>query len=356
MLAARTAQRYGDSAVERFSRAPSSSFGHGAAGIAWFLWRYGSLAGEPSAVELAERWIALAEAGLADADAFVGAPPVFPDSRTAPSSSVLFGEAGVWWAGALVHAAAGKLAAADRATGRFCALAAGCPDDALDVASGAAGLLLGAAALVERLGPSEPLVAAGDALARRLDGAAESTAWLGAAHGSCGVAHAGLRWCQATARAPGPALTALLDSLREARLAKGVWPRRRDGSEVWPGWCHGSAGWAQLWVLAAEVLGDIDLLALAEPPAVHALIQPGAGAGLCCGLSGQAYAGLAMYRATGEATWLTHAQRLAADAAQAEPAPEYPAHSLWNGDVGAALLALDVADPRRAAMPLYCTR
>ena len=101
------------------------------------------------------------------------------------------------------------------------------------------------------------------------------------------------------------------------------------------------------------MLGDESLLALAERPAVHAILGRGAGAGLCCGLAGQAYAGVALYRATGEPTWLSHARRLAEEAAGAAPGPEFPEHSLWSGDLGVALLAMELDDPDRAAMPLY---
>jgi lantibiotic modifying enzyme len=282
------AQRYGDPALIGIGRPPRSSFGHGAAGVAYFLYRCSCITGD------------------------------------------------------------------DRAMSRFCSLAATCPDDRLDVAAGAAGLLLAAAALVD-LAPQR-VRPVGDDLARRLEQAIERPAaipWLGAAHGWGGIAHALLQWCRATGTRPGPVLTTLLDALPEARLAAGVWPRSHDTKDVWPGWCHGSAGWAHLWVLAADVLGDDGLLELAERPTVHAILGRGAGAGLCCGMAGQAYAAAAMYRATGEPTWLSHARRLAEEAAGASPGPEFPEQSLWSGDLGVALLTLDLDDPARAAMPFY---
>jgi lantibiotic modifying enzyme len=347
------ANRYREGAVQGLQRPPLSSFGHGAAGVAYFLLRCHALTGDASALDRAAAWVAQAENDLTAAGAFAGDPPVFPDRRGAPPSSVLFGEAGVWWAGALVHSARGDDAGLDRAVSRFCALAVTCPDDRMDVAAGAAGLLLAAAALVD-LAPE--LLPVGDDLARRLERAIDgpvSPFWLGAAHGWGGMAYALLRWCRATGAAPGPALRALLDALPEARTAAGVWPRRGDSPEVWPGWCHGSAGWAQLWVLAADVLGGDDLLARAERPAVHAILGQGAGASLCCGLAGQAYAGLALYRATGEPTWLAHARRLAEEAAGAVAGPDFPEDSLWGGDLGVALLTLEVDEPALAAMPLY---
>ena len=356
MLEAETAQRYCAGQVERLPRPPHSSLGHGAAGVAYFLYRSSSITGDASALERAAAWVAAAEQAMAGPGAFAGPPPVFPGPRMAPPSSVLFGEAGVWWTGALMHTALGDTAGVERAVDRFCALAASCSADRLDVATGAAGLLLGAAALVD-LAP-ERLLPAGDALARRLFEAILAPAplpWLGAAHGWGGVAHALLRWCQATETAPGPALITLLDALPETRRPNGVWPRRHDSAEVWPGWCHGSAGWAQLWVLAAEVRGDDSLLALAEAPAVHAILAgaDAAGAGLCCGAAGQAYAAVALYRATGDSTWLSHARRLAGAAAGAAPGPDFPEHSLWGGDLGVHLLALELEDPGRAGMPLY---
>ena len=355
MVAPGTAQRYCDGAIDGLTRPPRSSFGHGAAGIAYYLYRTSAITGDRASLDRAAEWSAVAESGRAGAGAFIGPPPVFPDARTAPPSSVLFGEAGVWWVAALVHGARGD-AGAERAVGRFCTIAAACPDDHFDLAAGAAGLLLAAAALVDLDRPR--LVPVGDALARRLarevDGSgAGPVAWLGAAHGWAGIATALLRWCQATGTPPGPALTTLLDALPEARLAAGVWPRRHGSTEVWPGWCHGSAGWAQLWVLAAAVLGDDRLLSVAERPAVHAILGRGAGAGLCCGLAGQAYAAAALYRATGETTWLSHARRLAEEAAGAAPGRDFPEHSLWSGDLGVALLTLELDHPMKAAMPLY---
>lgn len=350
-VAARTAALYSEGRVGRF-RPPHSSFGHGAAGIAFFLYRYGLLA-DPAALDRAVAWVTEAEHTMTTAGAFAGDPPVFPDRLAAPPSSVLFGQAGVWWVAALVHGATGDDANADRAVGHFCALADTCPHDRLDVAGGAAGLLLGAATLVDS---APQLLTVGDDLARRLERSIEGPAsipWLGAAHGWGGIAFALLRWCRATGATPGPALRTLLEALPEARLGNGVWPRSHDTAEAWPGWCHGSAGWAHLWVLAAEVLGDDELLALAERPAVHAILGRNAGAGLCCGLAGQAYAAVALYRATGEPTWLSHARRLAEEAAGAEPDPDFPQHSLWSGDLGVALLTLELDAPTEAAMPLY---
>ena len=314
-------------------------------------------------LEEAAEWMGLAERDAGSAEAFVADGPVFPNEQAAGPWSIYFGEAGVWFVSALVHNGVHDADATADAIARFCELAASCPADALDAATGAASLLLGASVLVEQLPLPlhERVKPVGDSLARRLVDRAshrqgpgfDAIRWLGAAHGWCGIAHAQLRWCQATGTSPSSSLLALLDSLRDARLARGVWPRADDAADVWPGWCHGSAGWALLWCLAADVLRDDELLELAEPPAVHALLDRSAGSSLCCGLAGQAYAGLTMYKATAETTWLVHARRLADVARRTPVGPDFPAHSLWGGDLGVALLNIELEDPARAAMPAY---
>ena len=342
-------------------RPPLCSFGHGAAGVAYFLLRYGQLAGDPGSLRRAGEWMALAKGSLADPGAFTGDPPLFPDDRAAIPASLYFGEAGMWCGGALVAGAQDDPTGVDQCVGRFEAVAGTCPIDRSDAVSGAAGLLLGAAVMVERLGPDERLVALGGRLADRLtriagagvERAAASLGWLGAAHGWSGIAHALLRWCQATGSVPGAQVVALLALLRESRGPTGLWPRSTSSPEVWRGWCHGSAGWVQLWTLVWEVLGDADALVLAEVAGVDAVAIEDAGAGLCCGEAGSAYAALAMHRATGDSEWLAHAHRLATKAAGAVPSSSFPEHSLWQGDLGVALLRAELDDPSTAAMPLY---
>jgi hypothetical protein len=72
------------------------------------------------------------------------------------------------------------------------------------------------------------------------------------------------------------------------------------------------------------------------------------GGGLCHGSAGNGYAFLALYRRTGEARWLERARAFAMHAlAQVEAARAAHGqgrHSLWTGDVGVALYALDCID------------
>ncbi len=344
-------------------RPPLASFGHGAAGVAYFLLRCSVLGDDPRSLRAAAEWAARAEANLRQPGAFTGDSPVFPDDRAAIPASLYFGEAGVWCCAALVAAAQDDRDGVDRGLERFATVAEACPSDRCDAVSGAAGTLLGVAALVEAVGdpPPERLRTLGEHLADRLTSMAAARnerapgqlGWLGAAHGWSGIAHALLRWSQATATTPGAEVGALLGSLREARLSTGLWLRHTGSPEVWFGGCHGSAGWVQLWTLAWEVLGDADALVLAERAAVDAVAIEDAGPGLCCGEAGAAYAALAMHQATGDDTWLAHARRLADLAASEETGPYFPEHSLWQGDLGVALLLAELEQPSSAAMPLY---
>jgi hypothetical protein len=81
----------------------------------------------------------------------------------------------------------------------------------------------------------------------------------------------------------------------------------------------------------------------------------GDSASLCCGRAGQGFAALTLYRATSERRWLTAAHRVAADAVRAAADEDAPAHQLFAGELGVMLLAAELEDPARAAMPVYET-
>jgi serine/threonine-protein kinase len=329
--------------------------------VAFFMLRHSQLTDDAFALVDATRWMVLAERDLSRAGALAArGSQVFPDGSTDVESSLYYGEPGIWCIAALVFSAEGDDKAAARAVDRFVAITETCSRDEPDVLLGTAGLLVGTAALVEELDgpPVEQLIAAGERLATGLATTiaqnSASVEFMAAGHGWCGIAHALLRWCQVTEASPPPPLIDLIERLRAAQFESGLWPRREGSPEIWRGWCRGSAGWVQLWTLAHEVLGDGELLAMTERAARHAVAAgPTEPAGLCCGQAGEGYAALAMYRATSDGTWLDHAHRLVVQASLALGTPNLPDHSLWRGDLGLALLATELSQPDRAAMPLY---
>ncbi|KAG2440138.1 hypothetical protein HXX76_004251 [Chlamydomonas incerta] len=116
-------------------------------------------------------------------------------------------------------------------------------------------------------------------------------------------------------------------------------------------WCHGAPGAVFLWCKAHEVFGDVGYLAAARR-AGEVVWQLGLlrkGHGLCHGTSGNAYALLALHRATGgeeAAVWLHRARQFAGHVSSAEgrsvfDTPDRPL-SLFEGRAGALCLLADL--------------
>lgn len=363
-LVQRATSRYRDHALacRGVTEPPYASLADGAAGVAYFLLRQASFGGGDASLEAAALWAAQAECAI-DRD---GAFPVLGHSgRAGPQRSLYYHQPGVWWVQALVAAARDDPGLLRRSGERFAAAAGDASGAPWDVSWGSAGLLLGCAQLVDSVeDPSvvAPVRAAGERLAFELVALAERAGtvpgetvlgYLGAAHGWGGIAHALLRWGSAIGDPPRPETLALLERLIALRRPSGRWPVRVGSRDVRRGWCHGSAGWAELWTLAWQVTGEEDLLTLAEQSAQDAVDADQDNASLCCGRGGQAYAALTLYRATGEPDRLRAAHRVAADALRLIDHDRPPAHRLFSGELGVVLLIAELEDAARAAMPVY---
>jgi eukaryotic-like serine/threonine-protein kinase len=366
VLADRTARRYRDQARagEWLVEAPHVSLAHGGAGVAYFLLRHGSFGGGQESLGAAELWARRAERARGQRGAFVtDRGPL----SSVPGGALHYHEPGVWWVRALVAAARKDRADVVRSAQRFAEAGVRLQAGPWDVNWGAAGLLLGCAQLIESLEDPVALAqvrATGQRLAATLvtlsehDGALPGETvlgYLGAAHGWAGVAHALLRWARANGEPPPPEAIALLGRLIALRRRSGRWPVRAGSREVQLGWCHGSAGWAQLWAVAWQMTREQQLLTFAEDCAEDAVAADGNAPSLCCGRAGQGFAALTLYRATGERRWLAAAHRMAADAVRAAANEDAPAHQLFAGELGAMLLAAELQDPARSAMPVYET-
>jgi eukaryotic-like serine/threonine-protein kinase len=364
-FAERAARRYRDRPLTApgLTGPPRASLADGAAGVAYFLLRHATFGGDAASLEASAAWAAHAERARGQEGAFASGNSSSP---SALAHSLYFGRPGVWWVRALIALAISDDRQARRSARGFADAAASASGAPGDVMSGSAGLLLGCAQLIEGLKDPEaltPVRAVGGRLAVELaafagrEGATPgptALGYLGAAHGWAGVGHALLRWSSAIGQPPPEQARGLLERLLAQRRPSGRWPVRAGSREVYLGWCHGSAGWAQLWTLAWQLTGEGRFLRFAADNAqgaVAAAVE--CNPSLCCGRAGQGFAALTLYRATGERRWLAAAHRVAADAVRMLSSDPLPAHQLFGGELGVALLIAELEDPSRAAMPIY---
>jgi eukaryotic-like serine/threonine-protein kinase len=265
----------------------------------------------------------------------------------------------------LIAQAMGDVPRCRAAVHRFIAAAA-VECTALDLTMGRAGVLIGAALLLDALPAgmaeeSRALRSLGDATQHELWNAPLPTS-TGIAHGAGGIVYATLRW-SGSAGAPVTAEVApALDRLAALAQPHGrgmYWsqPGANDGqpSDAVPGWCNGPAGMVYLWTAAHRWSGRAAHRELAESSAWSAWDAPGGYPDLCCGLAGRAYALLTLYRHGGNTEWLRRAQVLGARAERAlERLGELPHPlSLFKGAPGIILLLADLARPESACMPFF---
>jgi eukaryotic-like serine/threonine-protein kinase len=355
---------------------PSCSVAYGAAGLAVALCRVGVLRSDPELVSLADEWVVRAAREANNPGAFTSDELQLDESRTGLTSP-FHRLSGVHAVQALVSHALGDTLARQQALDLFVNESRQ-PCDNLDLTLGRSGTLLAAAILLETIGGASytdssrifdlgnqtlasiwlklgdmPPIAEGGPMRH-----------LGVAHGWAGLLLATLRWCRiARAEMPGGLESRLeeLAALAQPKGAGACWPwiyqpQSASPSATVPGWCNGSEGFVHLWTTAHSVLSDDRWEALAERAAWDTYTSPTKIDQLCCGLTGQAYALLEMYRFSGTPRWLTAASELGTRAAASLSEAStrgLTSGSLHKGEVGIAVLAADLADPEAAAMPFF---
>ena len=230
----------------------------------------------------------------------------------------------------------------------------------------ACGLLVDALSRAGLDGPRDLVLARGDQLAAHLghglgaDPDASPIRALGAAHGVVGILHALLRWHESANRPLPTSIDGWLRRLADRALPEGRglrWPCELGvpigDRTLAASWCNGAAGHVSLWTLAERLLGESSYGRLAHGAAWTAWESPETTADLCCGLAGRAYAQLSLYRHTGEPAWLSRARRLAVRAAHHVRGNLQPRDSLYHGELGVAVLIVNLDRPDFGGMPLY---
>lgn len=365
--------------------APTASVAYGGAGVAYGLYRIACATSNPAWLAAADIWLTRAARDIHRDEAFHNsALEMTPE--VVGHVSPLHAAPGIFAVQALVGQAMGDLASQQAAIEAFAA-ASQAPCENLDATLGRCGTLLAASMLLETIPAHSQLQTTslrelGDDVIRGLWQQLDTYApvsecpeirYCGAAHGWAGMLFATMRWCRCTGQAMPSAVEQRLEQLAElaepiGRGARWPWvipPKGRRGQVTYmPGWCNGSAGLVYLWTLAHERFRSEKYLALAQQAAWNAWEGTGAIASLCCGLAGQAYALLNLFKHTGEQDWLTRARELTNRAVlvsrdphtQRQAAPDGTPlrdESLYKGGLGVAVLAAELAMPRDACMPFF---
>jgi serine/threonine-protein kinase len=357
--------------------APTASVMHGAAGLAYVLYRLAVLRSDADMLQVADLW---ATRAIAAADA----PDAFADSARGLTSAVhsavtpFHTIAGVYCVRALIANAGGDRQGVADAVREYIASSPVPAQGANpDLMLGHSGVLIANAMLLDALPPVHGM--ARGWLAEHGAGvlaAVENTirpmpamrdvpdfSAMGAAHGWTGVLYAVLRWAGAGRGRISPEIEGRLWELasygrpwgRGMRWPHTLDPHSPEHQTYLSGWCNGTAGLVHLWTLAARLTSDAAFDDLADRAAWSTWEHASdSNVTVCCGLAGLAYALLARYAATADDAWYRRAVSLASRAARADAAdpPPHP-DSLYHGTAGIALLIGDLDEPRTAAMPFF---
>jgi hypothetical protein len=335
---------------------PTASIYFGAAGAVVGLLSIARARGDAALLDLADKW-------RSRAVALIGTRNAYDDGDEVPRELIgrvtpYHTESGIHAAAAMIAAARGETTALRRAVETFLH-ASRKPCAELDLTLGRSGSLL-AAAMLLRIDDDAPLRRFGGrtmrAIWRKLDGRRRPR-YSGMAHGWTGYLYAALRWCEASGDAFPPRLIERLRKFTARKILHGrgaYWPVVFGKTHhPIPGWCNGSAGQLFLFTLAHRLLGGDEWLRLAELCAWNTWDENRRRTSLCCGSAGRAYALLNLYRHSGEAAWLKRARQLANHAAVGAATASQHAHSLWQGELGVAVLLADLASPENARMPFF---
>jgi eukaryotic-like serine/threonine-protein kinase len=371
------ARRSGEGLAEELPP-PRVSVNYGSAGIAYVFYRVARLWSDRTLLSVADQWAARAERESRGPRAFVDEEKGLMRAVVG-DVSIFHSVTGVHLVQGLVALELNDVARASRAIRAF-AVASRRPCASSDLTLGRAATLLGCAALIEALpAPGSDadrvaIAALGDGTLAALwpewealprIGDVTARHYTGIAHGWGGFLYSTLRWCDASGAAPPAGLAERLQQLAELAVPVGRrrrWPTTvgsRAPAAYWSNWCNGTSGLVHLWLLAHGRYGDGRWLSLAEGAGWDAWEGRDSHPTLCCGLVGHAYAHLALFRHTRERVWLQCANTEAGEAAVSfrrfTPGPDNGLHpsALYKGDGGLAVLAADLVEPLRSALPLF---
>jgi serine/threonine-protein kinase len=364
--------------------APTCSLANGAAGMAYALYRIACAQDNASLLSLADIWSMKAINTIKSSTAFYNGEDITPEiiGNISPYHTA----SGVYCVQACISHALGDLVSLQEAVSAFITASKG-PCDHRDLIFGRAGTLLASSFLLDRMLQHEvldaaPLLSLGDGVMQSIwdevnafPALQECSAitYLGMAHGWAGLLYATMCWCQSSDSMLPDTLEERLQQLADCGESSGTgmrwrWelpqPGQTQAGFYMSGWCNGSAGYVHLWTLAHRLFGNEQYSRLAEQAAWYTWEEKSTQSSLCCGLAGQAYALLNLYKHIGERAWLTRAQALAHQAAlnagtsalhttALHSSLQSRGESLYYGDLGIAVLAAELVRSEEACMPFF---
>ncbi|WP_338472749.1 lanthionine synthetase LanC family protein [Niallia sp. XMNu-256] len=374
---------------EDYPTAPTCSVNYGMAGIAYGLYRIAMNRKDAELLSVADVWLSKAVAQTeAKAERAFTNVQLELTAETVGRISPYHTASGVYLVQALISRARGDFFEQHSAIEKFMAATnASCenldfkidkssvlPCDNLDLTLGKSSVLLACSILLDSITDNEladknSLLALGNELMTSIWNQlnllptiqeCRGLPLLGIAHGWGGLLYAAMRWCESSSLPIPSHIVNRLYQLAELGDIKGNgigWRReysKYKQPDYLPGWCNGSAGMVFLWTLAHQILKDEKFLVLAEKTAWNVWEEPIFSGNLCCGLAGQAYGMLHLYKHAGDTNWLYRAQEFAKRASvNIKSNPINISNSLYKGEVGVAVLLSDLAKPEASCLPLF---
>jgi len=351
--------------------APKSSVNFGAAGIAYMLLRKALVHANAETLALADVWCDRAASYIHDPESGFYSKEMDISPSIVGVSSIYHTPSGVDLVQALVSQAAGDYASYYNAVRNFL-MHASQPCDNLDLTLGKSAALIGSSLVLEEMPPYDKfvkndLLAFGRGTMQEIWSIVDSYAainqknpinYRGIAHGWAGILYATLKWCNVSGQSLPVHFFKRVGQLVKLGIEENGyvrWEISNTEPVSWTGWCHGSAGYTFLWTALFRYTSDQLYLELAQKTAGHFLDAAPAGmnGSLCCGRAGECYALLSVYNVTQDDFYLNEAKRIAKQMLPHIYSGQMRNHSLYKGNIGAAVLFEELNRPEFARMPLF---
>ena len=362
--------------TEGLPHGPLSSIYYGAAGIAYALYRFSILHDSAYYLSLAEKWLQKAFVYLEDDQAFSN--PAFEIENDPVTQSSTFNQLpGIYGVQAFISYAKGDFLKLNESILAIIKLSDTSEenDDLTLNGLGIALLLINLLDLdnnhvekdlqiemekrVERI--LTPIIQ-GKGIFKKFS--LEPTVInLGIAHGLGGNLYTLLRWYGYKKITPDKQFLDQLNLVIQKEIPQGCgvcipWQSEGINKEfhTMSGWCNGSAGILMLLSEVVKISNQQKYLKDAERFAWHCWEDPANVPNLCCGLAGRAYA-LAYYsQVTNSKIWHQRALKLIDQAMKQREqidTEEMPMHSLYKGQLGVALAAIEIETGKKYSMPFF---